>query len=145
MKYHFKVHKEGKGFWAQCIELTGCITQADTLEELHRNMQEALNLYVEEPENSKELAPFPDESIRSSKSRRVIEVALDPQIAFAFMVRYYRLKYGLTQQEAAKKMGFDTIYSYQRLESKRCNPSLRIISRIKKVFPDFSIDYAINS
>ncbi len=143
MKYHFKIHKEGKGFWAQCIELPGCITQADTKEELQPNMQGALNLYIEEPEDSKELAPLPDEFIKHSKN--IVAVALDPQIAFSFLIRYYRIKQGITQQEAAKKMGFDTIYSYQRLEAGACNPSLKIISRVKKVFPDFSIDYAINS
>jgi len=41
-------------------------------------------------------------------------------------------------------MGFDTIYSYQRLEAKKCNPTLKIISKIKKIFPDFSIDYAVS-
>ncbi len=142
MKYHFKVHKEGKYFWAQCIELEGCITQAKDMEELVDNMQEALNLYVQEPEDSKDLAALPDESIK--KSKNLVEIALDPEVAFSFMVRYYRIKHGMTQKEAAKEMGFDTIYSYQRLEAKRCNPSLKIISKIKKMFPDFSIDYAVS-
>ena len=142
MKYHFKIHKEGDGFWAQCIELAGCVTEADSLAELQSNMQEALNLYIEEPENSKELASFPNDSLRLT--RTIVEVPLDPQIAFAFMVRYYRIKHGFTQQQIAKKMGFETLYSYQRLESKRCNPSLRMITRIKKVLPDFSIDYALS-
>ena len=93
------------------------------------------------PEDSKELTVLPDESIRTSKS--IVEVAVDPQIAFACMVRYKRIQHGLTQQQAAKQMGFDTIYSYQRLENKRCNPSLRIITQIKRVFPDFSVDYAV--
>jgi antitoxin HicB len=44
MKYHFKIYKKDGGYWAQCIELEGCITQADTLKELYKNMQEALNL-----------------------------------------------------------------------------------------------------
>ena len=56
MKYHFKVHKEGNGYWAECVELLGCITEADSIDELQKNMEEALNLYIEEPENSKELA-----------------------------------------------------------------------------------------
>lgn len=141
MKYHFKIHREGQGYWAQCIELIGCITQAHSMEELQKNMEEALNLYVDEPENSKDLAPLPDESIRLT--RNTVEVALDPQIAFAFMIRYNRIKHGFTQQQAAKKMGFEGVYSYQRLESKRCNPSLKIIRKLKKIFPDFSIDYAL--
>ena len=47
MKYHFKVHKEGDRFWAQCLELEGCVTQADTREELDQHMRDALNLYIE--------------------------------------------------------------------------------------------------
>jgi len=42
MKYHFKVHKEG-----------------NSKEELFENMKEALNLYLEEPEDSTFLIPFP--------------------------------------------------------------------------------------
>jgi len=78
MKYHFKIHKEGKFFWAQCIELEGCITQATTIAKLHKNMQEALNLYIREPEASMDLAPLPDPSIK--KSKNIVQVALDPQI-----------------------------------------------------------------
>jgi DNA-binding XRE family transcriptional regulator len=117
------------------------VTQGDTWEELDVNMREALNLYAQEPEDSQELAPLPDETIRRSKT--IVEVSLDPEIAFSFMVRYYRIKHKMTQKEAAKQMGFETIYSYQRLEAKKCNPSLKIIFKIKKLFPDFSIDYAI--
>lgn len=142
MKYHFKIHKEGAGFWAECLELPGCLTQADTMEELHENMQEALNLYIEEPENSKQLANLPDESI--SPARNIVEVPLDPLIACAFMVRHSRLQRGLTQKQAARKLGFDNVFSYQRLESKRCNPRLDTLLEIKKVFPEFSVDAAIS-
>jgi predicted RNase H-like HicB family nuclease len=90
MRYHFKVHKEGKGGWAQCIELEGCITQARDRDELVENMQEALNLYIQEPEDSKDLAALPDASIRRSKN--IVEIALDPEVAFSFMVRYSRIK-----------------------------------------------------
>lgn len=142
MKYHFKIHKEGKGFWAECIELSGCFTQADSIEELRKNMQEALNLYIEEPEDSKKLAALPDDSI--SLSRSMVEVQVDPSVAFAFMVRYNRIQQGLTQQEAANKLGFENIYSYQRLENKKCNPTLKILFQIKKGFPNFSVDCALS-
>ncbi len=141
MKYHFKIRKEKDGYSARCLELEGCVTEADAMDELRKNMEEALNLYVEEPEHSKVLAELPNDKIRSSKN--VVEVSLDPQIAFSFMVRYCRLKHGLTQQQAAKKMGFPDLYSYQRLEAKKCNPTLKILSKIKKLFPEFSIDYAL--
>ncbi|MCE5316642.1 MAG: type II toxin-antitoxin system HicB family antitoxin [Parachlamydia sp.] len=142
MKYHFKVHKEGSGFWAECMELSGCLTQGDSMEELRKNMQEALNLYIDEPSNSKKLAALPDDSI--VPSRNVVEVQVDPSIAFAFMVRYSRIKHGMTQQEAAKKLGFVGLYSYQRLENKKCNPTLKVLYKIKKAFPDFSVDFALS-
>lgn len=142
MKYHFKVHKEEIGYFAQCIELPGCITEGDTFEELQENMQDALNLYIEEPETSKDLAKLPDEAIRGSKN--IIEVPVNPQIALAFLVRYFRIKLGLSQQEAAEKMGFSNLYSYQRLEAAKCNPSLKMLSKIKQTFPDFSVDYALS-
>lgn len=141
MKYHFKVHKDGKAFWAQCLELEGCITQASSMKKLYENMHEALNLYIQEPEDSKDLASLPDSSIR--KSKNVVEITLDPEVAFSFLMRYYRIKHGLTQKEAAKKMGFDTLYSYQRLEARRCNPSLKILLKVKQLFPELSLDYAL--
>jgi DNA-binding XRE family transcriptional regulator len=60
-------------------------------------------------------------------------------------VRYWRIRHGLTQKEAAKRMGFDKLYSYQRLEARRCNPSLKIITMVKNVFPEFSLDSAITT
>lgn len=139
MEYHFKIHKEGKGFWAQCLELEGCITQANNLNELKKNMQEALNLYIEEAEDSQDLATLPDNSIKAT--RNIVKVSLGSQVAFAFMVRFYRIKQGLTQQEAAKKLGFPNVYSYQRLETRKCNPRLETIASLKKLFPELSIDY----
>ncbi|NGX48441.1 MAG: hypothetical protein K940chlam5_00026 [Candidatus Anoxychlamydiales bacterium] len=141
MRYHFKMHKEGKSFWAECLELKGCITQGNSKAELLENMQEALNLYLEEPENSSYLAPLPKKIKKTTAS--IIEVHVDPEIAFSFLVRYYRIKNNMTQAELAKELGFKRIYSYQRLERK-CNPTLETIFMIKSFFPEFSIDYALS-
>lgn len=141
MKYHFKVHKEGKGFWAECIELEGCYTQGDSMEELQEMMQDVLNLYISEPENSTRLANLPDESIR--KTKNIVEVPVDSEVAFSFLMRYHRIKHGMTQNQVAKKLGFDNINSYQRLERRKCNPNLKTLSKIKAIFPEFSLDLAI--
>jgi predicted RNase H-like HicB family nuclease/DNA-binding XRE family transcriptional regulator len=137
MRYHFKVHKEKEGFWAECIELPGCVTQADTKEELDLNMQEALNLYIEEAEDYEYLAPMPKASIKDE--RNIVEVQVDPSIALAFSIRRQRIKQGLTQREAANQLGMKAIYSYQRLE-KRCNPTLDLIYKLVLLFPTLSLD-----
>lgn len=141
MKYHFKVYEEAEGFWAECVELQGCVTQGLNEVDLWSNMQEALNLYLQESSDSDYVAAFPNDKL--SKKSNLVQVPVDPEIAFAFMVRYHRLKKNLTQREAAKKMGFKSLYSYQRLE-KKCNVTLDIIAKIKNLFPDFSIDFAFS-
>jgi len=140
MKYHFRVHKEKDGFSAQCIELEGCLTEGDSMKELEANMAEALNLYVFESEDSKDLAALPDQSIKTSA--QIVEVSLDPEIAFSFLLRHHRINNKLTQQQAAQKMGFKNVYSYQRLE-KKCNATIELIAKVKKLFPKFSIDMAL--
>jgi antitoxin HicB len=54
MKYHFIIHAEASGYWAQCIELEGCQTQADSREELMENIQEVLKLFVLESIDSRQ-------------------------------------------------------------------------------------------
>ena len=52
MKYTIVIHRDEQegGFWAECPQLPGCYTQADTTDELMENMREAIGLYLEEPE-----------------------------------------------------------------------------------------------
>jgi antitoxin HicB len=138
MYYHFKIHKEGAGFWAECIELEGCATEAATMDELKRNMQEALNVYLDEPEGSHVVFPLPKEGL---VGKNIVAVPVDPKIAFASQMRMLRIKKGITQKEAAHLLGMKSIYSYQRLESSRnVNPNLTTLVKIKKVFPEFRID-----
>lgn len=138
MKYHFKIHREGKGFWAECIELKGCVTQAKSKKALQHNMEEALNLYLDEPYDSKTVFPSPQKPLRG---KNIIAVPVDPKIAFSFLLRQTRLHLGLTQKEAAQRLGFKNIYSYQRLESARtANPEFATIVQIKRAFPGFDLE-----
>ena len=135
MRYHFKIHRENDSYWAEGIELDGCVTQGETLKELESNLHEVLNLYLAEPDNSPIIFPFPDATI--IKDDDIIEIQANPEILFSKMLRQYRLKHNLTQKQVAQKMGMKNIYSYQRLE-RRSNPNLKTLSKLKKVFPDFS-------
>lgn len=138
MKYHFKTHKENNGFWAECIELEGCYTQARSQAELRKNMAEALNLFLSEPSDSSVIFPLPKKSISGAN---MVSVAVEPKIAFAFYLRRARLKRGLTQKEVTKRLGLKNLYSYQRLENaKTANPELATIIQLRQVFPELSVD-----
>ncbi|MFH1068160.1 MAG: type II toxin-antitoxin system HicB family antitoxin [Candidatus Glassbacteria bacterium] len=47
MKLTAIVHEENAGYWAEIPALPGCVTQADTLTELERNLKEAAELWIE--------------------------------------------------------------------------------------------------
>lgn len=141
MRYHFKIHKEKKGYWAESLEKgLGVTSQGKTLEELSQNLQEALDLALDEPGDSKWMPPLPDASF---KGRYVLEVAVNPKIAMATLVRMTRLQSGLTQREVAQKMGIKTLSTYQKLESSRtANPEWTTLVRLKQVLPDFPLEIA---
>lgn len=136
MKYHFKLHREGKGYWAECVELKGCFTQADSLAELKENLQEALNLHLDEPEDSRVLFPLPKKRV---KGPNVVQVAVNSKIALAFLLRRERLKKKWTQIVVAKLLGMP-LYSYQRLEnSKTANPEWKTLTKLLQLFPELDL------
>lgn len=138
MFYHFKIHKEKKGYWAECIEIPGCSTQGETLSELKLNAAEALNLTLDEPVDSKIVYPLPVAANKNKKN--VMEVRVDPSIAFAFLMRRVRLQKGMTQQQMKKLLEFKTLFSYQKLEKSRyANPTLKSLDSIKLHLPEFPI------
>jgi antitoxin HicB len=141
MRYHFKVHHNSDGLWAECIELEGCRSEGDTMEELQQNLHEALNLYLDEPAGSNMLFPFPDPALENRDE--VISIQVDSNIAFALLVRQYRVKHRMTQKEAQEALGLPNRTSYTRLE-KKGNPRLDTIEKIIKAFPDFPLHECFN-
>ena len=138
MHYHFKYYKEDDGYWAECVELDGCRSEGDSFEDLKKNLEEALNLYLNEPANSKIIFNMPANNLTRKKG--IVDIKVDPKIAFAYYLRIIRLKHHMTQKEVAEKMGYKSIWAYQKLEtSKHANPELKTISKLKEIFPEFEL------
>ncbi len=140
MFYHFRIHKGGKkegGYWAECVELDGAVTQGDTLKELRRNMEEALNLYLDEREDPSLVFPLPKKKVRGKNIERV---KVNPSIAFAVATRAARAANKLSQRKAAARMGIP-LRSFQLLESSRtANPRWDTVRKLLQAFPNFPID-----
>lgn len=141
MKYHFRAHIRDGECWAECIELEGCLTQGKDFDDLKRNAYDSLNLYLDEPQDSKLLFSLPRKVLGSHKD--IFEVDVEPQIAFSLLLRQTRISKGLTQKAMAKQLGIENLYSYQRLE-KRANPTLATVNRIKEAVPEFQCEYVFN-
>src|SRR5512142_1781048 len=86
MEYHFRVHEGEDGLWAECIELSGCVTQGDDRAELERNAREALSAYLDEPAGTGVDIPLPQEKVRGDA---VFGIELSPEIAFGLVLRHY--------------------------------------------------------
>jgi predicted RNase H-like HicB family nuclease len=138
MRYHFNIHKDNTGYWAECCELDGCVTQGDTLQDLYKFCEEALNLYFYEPSDSEIIFPLPDETLDNNK--KLAKITVKPEMAFAVLLRNYRLNANMTQKQLAEMLGMKSIYSYQRLERKS-NPTLSIIHKIHTIFPEIKLHY----
>lgn len=141
MIYHFKIHKEGNSYWAECIELEGCRTQGDSLDELKINMEDALNLFLSEPSESKTFFPAPNKAL---KGRNIIDVHVAPSVAFATFMRRTRLLKKMTIEQFKNCLDIKNVSVYQKLEDpKRANPELKTLSKIKEAFPDINFDEVI--
>jgi antitoxin HicB len=138
MKYHFKIHKGKKFPWAECLELEGCLTQGENMEHLKLMMEDVLIAFLNEPEDSKHIFPMPNPIL---KGRNIVAVSVEPKIAMAMVLRQSRLQMKLTQRQVADKLGMKHIFQYQKLESgKTANPELATLAKLKRVFPNLSVD-----
>jgi len=142
MFYNFQVHEEESGFWGECRELAGCVSQGKTRAELEKNLTEALHLYLEEPANSNVLVTLPVPERLNNTGCMAIPV--EPELAFGLLLRSARQASQLTQKQAAARLGMKNLYSYQRLE-RRSNPTLSLLKRVKEVFPQISLDQLVGN
>ncbi len=102
MKYHFRVYREKGSYWGECLELKGCVSQGKTHDELVKNLKEALDLYLDEPEDSHVIFAAPKHQL---KGKNIIEVDVDPQIALASLVRTERLKKKMDSKSGRQTTG----------------------------------------
>ena len=139
MKYHFKVHKEKTGYWAEGIEIPWAHTQGGDMEELCANMKEVLELCLEEPDKgSSFVPPLPARAVRG---RNIVEISPDPNVALAVLVRRLRIQNHLTQRQTAHKLGIKHFSQYQRMEKgATANPELATLAKLKRLYPKFSVD-----
>jgi len=138
--YKFQVYSDDSGYWGECRELPGCVSQGESKEALEENLREALNLYLEEPSDSNTPVAMPDS--KQSAASDSLSIPVEPEIAVGVLLRNARKECRMTQRQVADSLGMKSLYSYQRLE-RRANPTLALLKRIKQVFPQISIDEMI--
>ncbi len=72
MKVSVVIEQDQYGFYAYCPELQGCHTQGDCLDEVLKNIREAVELYLE---------TLSTEEINESLSKEILTTALEVDVA----------------------------------------------------------------
>ena len=72
MKVTVIIEKDEFGYYAYCSELKGCHTQGDTLDEVLKNIKEAVELYLE---------TLDEEERRILLNKEILTTSLEVQIA----------------------------------------------------------------
>lgn len=128
IRYQIKIHKEGKGYWGEFIDLPGCFTSADTKVELLENARDALTLYLDEARDPKWDVPAP----RNRRGKGYTWITPYPDVAIPLMIRNARKKHGLGQPALAKKLGI-TVQQLQKLETPgKSNPTVKTLAKISE-------------
>ncbi len=66
------IEKDEHGYYAYCPELEGCQTQGDSLEEVLKNIKEAIELYLE---------TLSKDEIKAFLSKEILTTSLEVQVA----------------------------------------------------------------
>lgn len=132
IRYQIKIHKEGKGYWGEFPDLSGCFTQGDTKKELLQNAREALSLHLEEARNPKWNVP----TAKKRSGSQYAWVTPFEDVAIPLMIRTARLKHGLSQNQLAKLVGI-TVQQLQKLETPgKSNPTVKTLAAISEALDE---------
>lgn len=122
--------RNDKSYLVQFIDVPGCITEGETLEEAARNGREALTGFL--ASLFERNVPIPEPSTISKKNIYLIEP--EPDVAVPVMLRRLRESSKLTQSDVASVLGI-SYQAYQRLEKPgKSNPTLKTLDRLARVF-----------
>ncbi|HOV15683.1 MAG TPA: type II toxin-antitoxin system HicB family antitoxin [Spirochaetota bacterium] len=142
MKYHFSFEEDERGgYWGECLEIQGCLSEGNNLEDFKKNLKEALDLCLECALNDEEdfILPFDEKEIREKNN--ILEISPEPSLMLSNMIKNLRKKYNLTQKEVAERMGYKSIWGYSKIESgKYSNIEFKTLGKIKSVFPDIDLN-----
>lgn len=121
---------EDKSYLVEFIDLPGCITEGDTLEEAASNGREALTGFL--ASLFERNLPIPEPSTVRKKNIHLIEP--EPDVAVPVILRRLRESSKLTQSDVARVLGI-SYQAYQRLEKPgKSNPTMKTLERLARVF-----------
>lgn len=121
---------EDNSYLVEFVDLPGCITEGESLEEALSNGREALTGFLASLVERNR--PIPEPSLARNKNIHFIEP--EPEVGIPVILRKLRENSKLTQGDVARVLGI-TYQAYQRLEKPgKSNPTIKTLERLARVF-----------
>ena len=121
---------DDKAYNVRFLDIPGCITFGETLEEAKTMAKDALTGVLEVLDSRKMNVPEPSQV----SEPHIYYIEPEINTAFAIWLKKEREKNGLTQSDVARKLGI-SYQAYQRIEDpSRTNPTLKTIRKLEEVF-----------
>ena len=125
-------NKEDDVYDVEFPDLPGCLTYGVTFEDAQINAAEALTGYLASIEVREQGIPSMT-PIRQGENN-MYYIFPETNVAFSIWLKKTRIKQGMTQKEAAEKMGIK-YQAYQRYEKpETSNPTLKMLEKFQKLF-----------
>ena len=122
--------KEDKYYLVEFLDLDGCLTEGETMEEALENAKEALSGYL--ASIFARGFKIPDSS--QVEGEDIYHIEPDADVATPIMLRKIRDEIHINQQEAARRLDI-SYQAYQRLENpNKCNPTIKTLEKVAKAF-----------
>lgn len=107
------VYKEENGYWAEITDLEGCLTQGDDLNELMKNLQEALEGYITSLLESKSYIPHAsdinDIPINTGDFKTLVTIDFNPNKISKSVKKTLTIPYWLNEQAIEKNINFSKV------------------------------------
>ena len=131
LKYPARIERaEEGGYVVDFIDLPGCVTEGETMEEALDMAKEALTGWLKSAYGRG--LKIPDAS--AIKKKNIYYISPEPEIAIPILIRKLRMEKGLSQKQVADAIGI-RYQTYQRFENPNTfNATIRNLNRISKVF-----------
>ncbi len=123
------IPEETGGYVVEFIDLPGCHTEGDTIEEAEAMAKEALSGWLESVYSRDIRIPEPT----SADGDDIRYIAPEPEIEIPIVIRKLRTEKGLSQKQIADAIGIK-YQTYQRFENPRMfNATVKNLKRISNV------------
>jgi Uncharacterized conserved protein len=114
------------------LDIPGCLTYGDTLNEAKNNAMEALTGYLESIDLRKIAIPTPSKLA----GKNIYYIHPEIQVSFALWLKMKRAEHGFTQKDTARLLEIN-FQSYQKYENpKKTNPTLKTIAKVENVLQE---------